>query len=136
MEPKSYNTKQKSVILEFLQENINKNLTADEILYMLYAKGNQVSKSTLYRYLDVLTTTGDVRKYVLPDSDKTCYQYLGCDNSHEHFHLKCMECGKLIHMECDDFSKIIAHVSKEHHFDVDPDKIILYGKCEDCRGKV
>ena len=87
MEVKVYNTRQKTIILEMLKNNKNKHLTADDMLFILSAQKVSVSRATLYRYLDVLVSTGDVKKYILSESDKACYQYVDSGKScNEHFH--------------------------------------------------
>lgn len=137
MQIKGYNTKQKNIIIEMLQNNKNCHLTADEMLKILEEMNSPVSKATLYRFLDVLVSTGNLRKYITAEGEKACYQYIdeeeGC---HEHYHLKCIECGKLIHMECHHIEKITDHVLKEHKFSVDPSRIVLYGICEECMGEM
>ena len=60
MEVKVYNTRQKVFILEMLKNNKNKHLTVDDMLFILNAQKVSVSRATLYRYLDVLVSTGDV----------------------------------------------------------------------------
>ena len=125
MEQKTYITKQKIQIIELLKNNKNKHMTADDMLFLLTAQKINVSRATLYRYLDVLVSTG-----------KACYQYI--DNTtkcKEHFHLVCTECGKLQHMECSHVEDIIKHVEKEHHFLVDPGRVVFYGICSECAKK-
>ena len=133
MEGKVYNTRQKTIILEMLKNNKNKNLTADDMLFILSAQKVSVSRATLYRYLDVLVSTGDVKKYILSESDKACYQYVDSGKScKEHFHLMCIYCGTLQHLECIHINEIINHVEKDHKFKVDPGRVVFYGLCEEC----
>ncbi len=133
MEVKVYNTRQKTIILEMLKNNKNKHLTADDMLFILSAQKVSVSRATLYRYLDVLVQTGDVKKYILPDSDKACYQYVDSgDSCKEHFHLMCIDCGTLQHLECVHINEVINHVENMHKFKVDPGRVVFYGLCEDC----
>jgi Fur family ferric uptake transcriptional regulator len=134
MQIKGYNTKQKNVIIEMLKQNKDRHLTADEMLKLLEEMNSPVGKATLYRFLDVLVSTGDLRKYITVDGDKACYQYIdeeqGC---HEHYHLKCIECGKLMHVDCNYIDEIQAHIEEHHNFLVDKSRIVLYGICIDCQ---
>ena len=135
MQIKGYNTKQKNIIIEMLKQNKNRHLTADEMLKILEEMSSPVGKATLYRFLDVLVSTGDLRKYITVDGDKACYQYVddeeGC---HEHYHLKCIECGKLIHVDCSHLDEITNHIGEHHNFNVDKSRIVLYGTCNSCMG--
>ena len=134
MESKVYNTRQKVFILEMLKNNKNKHLTVDDMLFILNAQKVSVSRATLYRYLDVLVSTGDVKKYILSETDKACYQYVdSSEDCKEHFHLMCIDCGTLQHLECLHINEIINHVIKDHKFKVDPGRVVFYGLCEECQ---
>ena len=101
---------------------------------ILNAQKVSVSRATLYRYLDVLVSTGDVKKYILSESDKACYQYVdSSEDCKEHFHLMCIDCGTLQHLECLQINEIINHVVQDHKFKVDPGRVVLYGLCEECQ---
>ena len=76
MQIKGYNTKQKNIIVDMLKKNKNRHLTADEMLKILDEMDSPVSKATLYRFLDVLVSTGDLRKYITLEGEKACYQYI------------------------------------------------------------
>ena len=51
---------------------------------------------------------------------------------HSHFHLKCTECGVLIHLDCDHLAAITAHVQEDHGFMIDPARTTFYGLCRAC----
>lgn len=127
-----YKTKQRDHILQFLIENQSRHVTVDDVVDHLKQSGNPVGKATVYRYMDKLVNQGDVRKFLLEDSS-ACYQYAA--NKEEcagHFHLKCITCKKLIHLNCDFMNGIEQHILKEHHFQVDSSRTVFYGQCEDC----
>jgi Fur family ferric uptake transcriptional regulator len=50
----------------------------------------------------------------------------------EHYHLKCVGCGQLIHLECEYLEKLDSHVKSQHNFRVDHSKTVLYGCCGNC----
>jgi Fur family ferric uptake transcriptional regulator len=45
----------------------------------------------------------------------------------------CIDCGKVIHMDCDELLKLSAHVEEEHGFFIDHFKTVIYGKCAECK---
>lgn len=127
-----YKTKQRERILQSLKDNPDKHMSVDDIIGALNSRGETVGKTTVYRYVDKLCTEGLVRKYVLPEGEGACYQL--CDiKCKEHFHLKCVECGVLIHTECAFLSEVASHVMKEHEFAIDSGLTVLYGMCGSCR---
>lgn len=132
-EQKSYNTRQRSRVLECLKQNSEKHMTADEIYEKLKSSGTEIGKSTVYRTLEKLIDEGKARKYITDEDKGSCYQYIdengGCVH---HFHLKCTRCGRLIHLECDYLKDVNRHVFEHHRFTVDNTKTVLYGICGDC----
>ena len=130
----NYKTVQKQTILDMLKENKNRHLNADEMLEILHKRQENVSRATLYRTLDSLVQGEVVRKYVISENEKACFQLINDDsNCHNHFHLVCSKCGKLIHLECDKLEELISHISDEHDFTVLPSRVVLYGICKKCK---
>lgn len=136
MNENKYNTKQRAGILSFLKENCERALTADEIVALLKERGCTVGRTTVYRYIDALTRSGQVRKFSLENEKSATYQYVpNHESCHEHMHLKCVCCGKLVHLSCDFVSEICSHIHEYHGFTVDNAKTTLLGVCADCQGK-
>ncbi|HCT17126.1 MAG TPA: transcriptional repressor [Ruminococcaceae bacterium] len=130
----SYNTKQGSLILSFLQEQPGKHFTADDIIAELAKTGNSVGKATVYRHLDKLVKQGTVRKYIAEEGQSACFEYIDKDGDcTSHYHLKCSECGRLIHVECGYLDEVAGHILEHHGFVISPEKTVLYGVCDKCR---
>jgi Fur family ferric uptake transcriptional regulator len=49
--------------------------------------------------------------------------------------MKCEQCGKLIHLNCDEINAFFEHVSEEHGFVLDPKRTVFYGICNECNSK-
>jgi Fur family ferric uptake transcriptional regulator len=78
---------------------------------------------------------GTVRKYTIEEGKCACYQYVGdSEYNHccEHYHLKCSECGKLLHVSCEFMDEINEHIKNEHNFIIDNSKTVFYGICKEC----
>ena len=123
-----YITKNKIKILNCLKENSSEHMTIEQIAILL---NKQVPLASIYRNIDELVEEGIVRKYIIDHNNSSCYQYMG--DSHNHFHLLCTKCGKLIHLECDEVNHLIKHIEIDHNFSIDISRITLYGLCQDCR---
>ena len=131
---KEYRTKQRELIEAFFQKKGEQHVTADEILKFLKNNDTPVSKSTVYRYLDKLQELGKVRKYTIEEGVGSCYQYVEENHScKEHYHMKCLQCGKLYHISCSLMNGIAEHVYQKHDFVIDSSKTVFYGVCGDCR---
>lgn len=132
-----YQTKQKAVILAYLETHPERHVTAAELLRALTDNGTPMGAATIYRQLEKLEQEGIVRRYSLDDRGSACWQYGGEEaksgTCHSHFHLKCTECGTLIHLDCEHLHEIADHVAHDHGFFIDPSRTVFYGICEACR---
>lgn len=123
----SYNTKQKDIILETIKKKKNE-FSAKEIYNDL---NKEIGLTTIYRFIDKLVNDGTLNKEVGEDNT-AYYQYLEECNCHNHFYLKCTECGKLIHVDCDCIEELTSHINKKHKFTPNKDHIIINGTCKEC----
>ena len=128
-----YNTKQREVLLKFFTDNADEHFTAAEIELALAQKGEKLGKATVYRRLERLVEDGVVRRFVSDDAKVSCYQYAGGEACKNHYHLKWLRCGALLHVECDYLDEMSSHVLEHHGFMVDTHKITICGVCEKCR---
>lgn len=128
-----YNTKQREIILNYLMENKNRTITAEEIINYSRRIGEKIGKATVYRYLTNLLESNMVKKFILEDGKGSCYQYVDGKKCEEHYHLKCKKCNKIVHLDCDEFINIQKHILKEHDFEIDSIKTVLYGMCKKCK---
>ena len=126
-----YKTKQKKQLAEFFKNNTSKQLSVNEIVMGVCPNGT--GKSTVYRLISKMVEDGLLIRLRGDDGKSILYQYAGEGTGcAEHFHLKCTECGKLIHLDCDLFDKVGNHIKEEHQFIIDTKKTVLYGLCTDC----
>ncbi|MCO7152398.1 transcriptional repressor [Anaerobutyricum hallii] len=92
-----------------------------------------VNTTTVYRLLDKLCAENIIIKYSDINSDKAVYQYAG-EKGHcrEHLHLKCIKCGKVMHLDCGFMDELREHIMEEHHFQLQCSGDLLHGLCEEC----
>ena len=128
-----YSTKQREAILAFLREN-NAHVSASDIIFHLSEQGYNVSTATVYRALDKFEKEGLVKKMMVGDGVGACYQYADGEGCHEHFHLKCIKCGKLIHLSCEFMHEMEEHIFSDHGFTVSSGRTVIYGICSTCNG--
>ncbi len=129
---KSYQTKGKKELISFLSAHPDCQFTTEEICLALNG-GEECGKSSIYRRLSELCATSVVQRFRNEERGCSVYQYIGegCDCS-RHFHQKCLQCGRIFHLECADSAAFAAHLLQEHGFCVDPGQSILYGVCAQC----
>ncbi len=130
-ELKKYKTKQRVAILEFIENNKDKEITANDILMYLNKNEFKASQTTIYRYLDNLVKEGIIKKYYSEEKSSSCFQYIG-KKCNEHYHLKCNICGEITHLDSEIFSSIEKKIIDKYGFKIDNIKTILYGTCKKC----
>lgn len=132
----TYKTAGRQRLLDFLQSHPDRQFLVDELANELNRTQESIrsksSKSTLYRHLSELCQEGTVRKYRSDTQSAYVYQYVGQGDCCHHFHLKCVSCGTLVHLECAVSDELLNHIQSDHHFHVDSGRSILYGMCEAC----
>lgn len=136
MEKIGYKTTNRTKILEYMKANKDKTVTVADIDNYLLDNACRVNKTTIYRYLDKLVSEGKAIKYVDKKGSMATFQYVEaahkCD---EHLHLKCNQCGSVIHLECDFMKDIAEHIDNHHGFKLQCQNSVIYGTCKKCRDK-
>ena len=125
----NYKTGQRKIITDYLINNKNKFVNVEEILEYMKNNNQEVGLTTIYRFLNLLEENNIVRIEI--KNHTKYYQYIESE-CHNHFHLKCKVCGKIIHLNCKEFEDVSKHIKKEHKFNIDYNTII-YGLCDKCK---
>ena len=75
-------------------------------------------------------------KYVADKGEKAVFQYVD-EGRHcrEHLHLKCVQCGRIYHLDCHFMDEVRAHLMAEHGFTLQCEGSVLYGLCRHCAQK-
>lgn len=129
-----YQTRQLSELLDYLKETRGAHHTAAQIRNHFAAAEQSISMVTIYRQLERLIEEGVVRKYTLGEGAGACYEYVGDqEQCVTHFHCKCEQCGRLIHVDCEMLEEIRAHLLKDHGFAWNAGRTVFYGVCDQCR---
>ena len=133
---KTYHTKTKDLILEYIQVNKERRFRAGEIYYYLKGMGKEVNLTTIYRNLDRLEEENLLMKYKVAGNDSAVYQYVEPHtHCHEHLHLQCKNCGKIIHLEGPLMQEIRDYLCLNHAFEIDCPGSALVGLCAECKNK-
>ena len=134
METKHYNTVGREKLIAYLRANAaDTPKSAEAIFAGLSVKGDAPGYSSVYRLLSKLASEGTVRRLRAPAPAKGyLFQYTDTHACHAHFHLHCLSCGAVTHLECDCGAEISAHLLREHGFTTDCGRTVFYGTCAKC----
>ena len=132
-----YATNSRRKILDFLKSNSDRTVTAADIDQYLKRNGDAVNITTIYRYLDKLLAEHVIIKYADAGSERAVYQYSG-EMGHcvQHLHLKCVKCGRILHLDCGFMDEFRNHLKEDHKFRLLCEGDLLHGICGDCEKKM
>ncbi len=105
--------------------------TPDEVLAEVRKKSSALNVSTVYRTLEVLEELGLVRHAHLSDRAPTYHSV----RDHEHFHLVCRNCHRVISVEPDMVDPLLTRLREELAFEADVGHLTVFGRCLDCQGE-
>lgn len=129
-----YNTKNRQLILGYLRDNREKAATVEEIYDYLVSNGQTANITTVYRSLNRLERNKLIIKHLTGEGKRACYQLARKDGEcHDHLHLQCSSCGRVIHLDCEYMEEIIEHIREHHAFDLRCEASVLFGKCDECQ---
>ena len=126
-----YITGQRKVLIDYLKKHSDRYLSVEEIAKGL-ANDSMISKSAVYRNIDILVREGALEKSAAKESRKFLYRYVDNDECLSHLHMKCLTCGAIYHMDDKETEMILRSVAKESSFRIDGKKTMLYGVCNKC----
>ena len=132
---KGYKTKQKEILLSYLESVKGSHITANDIMKHFSVKGTHIGVTTIYRNLEKMIDSGLVRKYAVDGTNGAYYEYIGEDkDSHnpDCFHFKCEKCGMLIHFHCSELRCLQQHLLDDHRLDLNLLQSVLFGTCNQC----
>ena len=131
-----YQTAQKKKLTEFMTRNCEKAFSVEELCLEMekqYNKEELPGKSTVYRLIQQMEQEGTVKRMMKEHSRKFLYQIAGGEHCALHLHMKCTDCGRILHMDDDQSLRLLAEVMQKNNFHVDERHTVLVGKCGDCK---
>ena len=121
------NTIQCSLVFETVNR-LQCHATADEIYDAIVQEHPNISRGTVYRNLNRLCEMGKIRRISIPGGadrfDHLC---------HEHYHAKCVECGRVFDVEMEYIQDLSDRIRDTHGFEVTGHDILFKGICPECK---
>ena len=126
-------TKQRVLVLEALASCEDKHLTAEEIYEIVKAEFPEIGLATVYRTIQLLLDLDLVESVQLGDG-YVRYEIgkIGGKEAHNHHHLVCLECGKVMSFRDDLLDELEKRIKESVSFQVINHEVKIYGYCESC----
>jgi len=119
-------TRQRQQVWDAVQR-LGGHCTADEITAELQRTQPGFSRSTVYRALEALSTSGALRAVRLGDGP-IHYEVSG----DEHQHAICQVCGGVLHIEPELVADLERHLQELHRFRPVRTDVLVVGICNEC----
>lgn len=129
-------TPQRKEILQIFIENENDHhLSAEEVYDVLKKKDFDFGLATIYRNVELLSSLGILSR-VNFDDGRTRYELNSSDPKiHQHHHLICLKCKKIIEFEEDLLDNLEGVIKKKSGFEIVNHEVKFFGYCSDCKSK-
>lgn len=121
------NTIQSSLVLETVRK-LQCHATADEVYSEIIKTYPTISRGTVYRNLQRLCETGEIRKREIPDGADR-FDHL-CD---DHYHIRCVKCGRVFDVDMEYIPNLEQSVRDAHGFSFTGHDIVFKGICPECQ---
>ncbi|MBZ4666306.1 Fur family transcriptional regulator [Mahella sp.] len=125
-------TTQRRATLDAIVENEGKHMTPEEIYEQVKKKYPEIGLATIYRTLQLLEEM-DVIYRVDFDDGKTRYELNHHNEDHQHHHLICIKCGKVIEVKEDFLERLEKLIEVDYDFYITDHRLKFFGYCSECR---
>ncbi len=109
-------------ILEILEDNSDRHMSAEDVYKALLAAGDEVGLATIYRVLTQFQTAGIVERHNF-DGNHAVYEMA---QGPHHDHMVCIDSGDVVEFYDDEIERRQRAIATEHGYDLVDHSLILY----------
>ncbi|AJA48215.1 ferric uptake regulation protein [Clostridium pasteurianum DSM 525 = ATCC 6013] len=124
-------TPQRRAVLDTIIKSEGQHLTAEEIYELVKVDCPEIGLATVYRTVLLLEELNVVCKLDLNDGCSR-YELIHENENHQHHHLICINCGKVIEVEGDLLESLENTIEEKYVFKIKNHSVKFYGLCSDC----
>jgi len=118
-------------ILEILEQNDSRHMSADELFKLLVDSGEEVGLATVYRVLTQFESAGIVVKHNF-EGGQSVYEL---NQGNHHDHILCVKCGKVEEFIDETIEERQRKIAAQAGFTMTDHTLYIYGICADCQKK-
>ena len=122
-------TPQRKVVIDIILKNDHNHLNTEEIYEQVKSYYPNIGLATVYRTLIILSDIKVINKINFDDG---CIRYEINTIDHQHHHLICRNCGKVIEVKEDLLEELEVVVEKKYQFKIIDHNLKFYGLCKNC----
>ena len=125
----------KEILRIFVEHPDYHHMSAEDVYGFLREQDSEIGLATVYRALDLLSKLGILVQVEFGDG---CARYelnTSDPNVHQHHHLICIKCKRVIEFEEDLLDDLEADIAKKSGFRILNHEVKFFGYCKDCLAK-
>ncbi|OON99962.1 MAG: transcriptional repressor [Epulopiscium sp. Nele67-Bin004] len=127
-------TTQRRAVLDILLEQYGNHLSTEEIYNCVKVTYPEIGLATVYRTMQLFEKMGIIDKLNFDDGVSR-FELKREEEKHQHHHLICQHCNRVLEVEEDLLFDIEQEIAKKYKFQVTNHNVIFYGECENCIDK-
>lgn len=125
-------TPQRQTILQVFQNlSTGHHLSAEDLYERLKAEGENISLSTIYRTLKLLSRMGILRELELAEGHK--HYEINQPHPYHHHHLLCVRCNKTIEFKNDSVLKVGTKMAEKEGYHLLDLQLTIHAICPGCQ---
>lgn len=126
----------KEILQVFIDSDEEKHLSAEEVHELLQQKDFDFGLATVYRNVELLNKLGILNRIDFGDG-RARYELSASDPQlHQHHHLICLNCKKIIEFEEDLLDNLENLIEKKSGFQIVNHEVKFFGYCSECKNRV
>lgn len=123
-------TNQRLLIFDILNNNQDRHLSPEEIHNIVIEKDKDIGIATVYRTLLLFEKLDIVNK---TEFDDKVARYELKDEDHQHHHLICTNCNKIIEVDAGLLVEVESQIEKIYDFKIVDHDLKFFGICGQCQ---
>lgn len=126
-------TPQRKAVLQLFLDRRGEHLSAEDVYDVLRGEKSDIGIATIYRSLELLAELGLLQRINF-DDDRTRYEMNDpTEGGHQHHHLVCKKCGKIIEVSDDLLEPLEKEITKKTGFKIVDHQVKFIGYCKECQ---
>lgn len=119
-------------ILEILEENRNRHLSAEDVYKALLESAQDVGLATVYRVLTQFEAAGLVSRHHFEGG----HSVFELNEGPHHDHIVCIKCGRVDEFLDETIERRQRDIAEKFGYSITDHSLHIYGICADCKAKV
>ena len=109
-------------ILEVLETNKEKHMTADDIYRYLVESGQDIGLATVYRVLNQFDAAGLIEKHNFEGGQA----HFEIDAGAHHDHMVCVETGRVVEFVSEEIEELQKKIADTHGYEIEDHSLVIY----------